>query len=265
MSSSEEKQESAVIYIDEPPLNKYIESFFNNYSSIPRTELRNHLIKVRENAWNQYPYPCLGRWGFLEFSIRQNPIYNEIVDKCKNEGATVIDFGCCLGQDIRQLIFDGVPIKQIRGYELDHFFLEQGYQLFKDEQTMKDNHVFQSADIFDDQLLEKIQAADYLYVGSFIHLFNAQTQKEVCRRLIRLSKNAIFGRQVGSLIAKEYPRPPGTGSENMMCHSPESFQQMWNEVTNGQWIVEYFNFNKVDTNQKDFTRQLFTFVVRKKT
>ncbi len=56
----------------------------------------------------------------------------------------MIDFGCCLGQDVRQLIYDGVSIDQIRGYELDPFFIEQGYQLFQDEQIMKKTKIFSS-------------------------------------------------------------------------------------------------------------------------
>jgi hypothetical protein len=168
MSSSESVEQTFISYIDEPPINSSIETFFANYASIPASELREHLITIRERAWKKCNYPCLGRWTFLEFSIQRSSIYQEILDKCKNEGATVIDFGCCLGQDVRQLIYDGVPIEQIRGYELDPFFIEQGYQLFQDGEIMKEKKIFSSNDIFDDQFLEKVEPADYVYVGSFI-------------------------------------------------------------------------------------------------
>ena len=62
--------------------------------------------------------------------------------------ATLIDFACCFGHDIRLWISDGVPIQQLRGYDIDSRFIEQGYQLFRDEKLMKDNHFFQSALIF---------------------------------------------------------------------------------------------------------------------
>jgi len=248
-------------YVDEPPINPYVETFFSSYASISPTELRQHLIHVRENAWKNFDYHCLGRWTFLDFSIRQSPIYNEIVDKCKNDGATVIDFGCCLGQDIRQLAYDGVPLEQIRGYELDPFFIQQGYELFRDENPMKEKKVFHSADIFDDKLLETIEPADYVHVGSFIHLFDFETQKDVCRRLARLSKNAIIGRQSGSEVAEEHSRHRRSNENSKrMRHSPESFRDMWNEVTNGQWQVEYANLKTIDDG--DRVRVMLSFVVR---
>jgi len=238
MSSSESMGKPLKWYIDEPPINTSTETFFANYASIPASALRQHLITTRERAWNKFNYPCLGRWGFLDFSIQQSPIYKEIIEKCKNEGATVIDFGCCLGQDVRQLVYDGVPIDQIRGYELDPFFIEQGYELFCDGDLMKEKKIFRSGDIFDDQFLETIEPADYLYAGSFIHLFDAETQKDVCRRLSRLCKRAIAGRQMGASIPAEAPRSVGPAGSKVMRHSPESFARMWDEVTDGQWQVE---------------------------
>jgi len=263
MSSSESVEKPWVAYIEEPPINPSIETFFANYASIPASALRSHLITTRERAWNNVNYPCLGRWAFLDFFIQRSPIYKEIVEKCKNEGATVIDFACCLGQDVRQLVYDGIPIDQIRGYELDPFFIEQGYELFRDGELMKEKKVFSSNDIFDDQFLETVEPADYLYAGSFIHLFDAETQKDVCRRLARLCKRAITGRQVGGSIPMELPRPLGGDGKKAMRHSPESFARMWDEVTDGKWQVESATFETRDGVESG--HQMFTFVVRKKT
>ncbi len=175
----------------------------------------------------------------------------------------MIDFGCCLGQDVRQLVYDGVPIDQIRAYELDPFFIEQGYELFLDGELMKEKKIFSSNDIFDDQFLETVEPADYLYAGAFIHLFDAEKQKDVCRRLTRLCRRAITGRQVGSLVPVERLRSVGSGSGKMMSHSPESFAGMWDEVTDGKWQVD--NADLQTMNNNEHVRQLLTFVVRKKT
>jgi len=262
MSAQKSTGEAAPSYIDEPPINLYIETFFANYASIPVSALRDHLIVVRERAWKNFNYPCLGRWSFLDFSIQRSPIYKEILEKCKNEGATVIDFGCCLGQDVRKLIYDGVPVDQIRGYELDSFFIEQGYELFRDGELMKKKKIITSGDIFDDQFLETIEPADYLYAGSFIHLFDGETQKDVCRRLSRLCKRAIAGRQVGASIPMERLRRSGPEGSKIMCHSPESFAHMWDEVTGGKWQVESATLRTREDD--DHPREIITFVVRKK-
>jgi hypothetical protein len=260
--STNEPVDKSTFYADEPPINADIETFFADYASIPASALRDHLITVRNRAWQQYNYPCLGRWRFLHFSIRRSPIYKEILEKCKNEGATVIDFGCCLGQDVRQLVYDGVPLGQIRGYDLDPFFIEQGYELFRDGSLMKDKKVFASGDIFDDQFLNGVEPADYLYVGSFIHLFDAEAQRNVCRRLTRLAKRAIAGRQSGALVPGEHPRSASVTGGKMMRHSPESFAQMWNDVTNGEWQVENATLQTAD--DKKTSQQTLTFVVRKR-
>ncbi|CAF3007711.1 unnamed protein product [Rotaria sp. Silwood2] len=83
-----------------------------------------------------------------------------MLEKCKEEGATVIDFGCCLGQDVRQFVYDGVPLDQIRGYDLDPFFIEQGYELYRDGEVMKEKKIFAAGSILDDQFLDGIEPAD---------------------------------------------------------------------------------------------------------
>jgi hypothetical protein len=261
MSADEPVNKVTSYYIDEPPINAEVETFFTNYASIPASALHDHLVTVRGRAWQRRNYPCLGRWSFLHFAIQRSPIYKEILEKCKHEKAKVIDFGCCLGQDVRQLVYDGVPLDQIRGYELDPFFIEQGYELFLDGETMRENKTFTSGDIFDDKFLDAVEPADYLYAGAFIHLFDAATQPDVCRRLTRLAKRAITGRQVGALVPAEHPGALSLNSK-MMWHSPESFARMWDEVTNGEWQVESATLDTHDGVKA--LGLLLTFVVRKR-
>lgn len=248
-------------YAEEPPISTEIQDFFSKYASIEPSSLHDHLVTIRARAWQKFNYPCLGRWRFLQFSIQHNPIYREILDECTNRQATIIDFGCCLGQDVRRLIYDGVPIDRIRGYELDPFFIEQGYELFRDGDSMRKNQIFTSADIFDDEMLKTIEPADYLHAASFIHLFDAETQREVCRRLSRLAKRAIIGRQVGSSVAEERDRGTQLKGGKMMWHSPESFTAMWNEVTHGEWQVEHVSLHAQEDS--DENHQSLRFVVRK--
>ncbi|UJR17616.1 hypothetical protein I4U23_004512 [Adineta vaga] len=254
-------RQKSSFYIDEPPINTDIERFFTDYASIPALMLRDHLITVRDRSWQRHTYQCLGRWRFLFPSIKLNPIYREILEKCKNEGETLIDFGCCLGQDVRQLVYDRVPVEQIRGYELDPFFIEQGYELFRDRDVMEKNKVFATGSILDDEFLNGIKPADYVYVGSFIHLFDLKLQPDICRRLTRLAKRAIVGRQAGALVPAEHPRTWDSIGGKIMRHSPESLAQMWNEATNGAWKVESATLQTI--NNMNDSHQGLIFVVRK--
>ncbi|CAF1068514.1 unnamed protein product [Adineta ricciae] len=260
--ANESVDKKSAFYIDEPPINADIESFFAKYASVPPSALREHLTTVRDRAWQRHTHQCLGCWRFLFPSVKLSPIYSEIVAKCIDDGATVIDFGCCLGQDIRQLVYDGVPVERIRGYELDPFFIEQGYELFRDQEIMQGKKVFAPGNILDDQLLNEIKPADYVYVGSFIHLFDVKSQPDICRRLTRIAKRAIAGRQAGAVVPGEHPRTWDSLGGKLMRHSPESFTQMWSEATNGEWQVESATLQT--TNNGNDSHKGLIFVVRKR-
>ena len=135
--------------------------------------------------------------------------------------------------------------------------------MFRDGELMKEKKIFTSGDIFDNQFLDGIEPTDYVYASSLIHLFDAETQRDVCRRLSRIAKRAIAGRQVGALVAEERPGlERGLTDAKMMWHSPESFTRMWNDATNGEWQVESATFKMMDDMK--LSHEGFVFVVRKR-
>jgi hypothetical protein len=67
---------------------------------------------------------------------------------------------------------------------------------------------------------------------------------------------------VGALVPEERSSSSALTSRKMMWHSPESFTRMWDEVTGGEWQVEYATLQARDgINASGHT---LTFVVRKK-
>ena len=48
----------------------------------------------------------------------------------------MLDIGNCFGHDIRKLVFDGVPGGNLAGVELRPEFIELGYELFRDRETL---------------------------------------------------------------------------------------------------------------------------------
>ncbi|RFU29148.1 hypothetical protein B7463_g7183, partial [Scytalidium lignicola] len=213
------------------------------YSKIPSDEVENHISKVRDDAWSVWPYPCLGGFRFLDLSIRNYPNYATILERLKSGNETFLDLGCCFGQEIRKLVFDGVSSEQLYGSDLRPEFFELGYQLFQDKDTLKTKFI--AANIFDetsglDSLDGKI---DIVFVGAFLHLFNYEEQVRVCQRVVRLLRpqkdSLIIGRQVGNVIGAE---KKGTSNDHTVFrHNIESFKKMWDEVgqsTGTQWRVE---------------------------
>lgn len=68
----------------------------------------------------------------------------------------MLDFGCCFGHDIRALVTDGAPAENLCGAEINATFLDLGFELFRDHESLKSS--FYTANIFDenDKLREEI-------------------------------------------------------------------------------------------------------------
>lgn len=162
-----------------------------------------------------------------------------MVVKRLKEGASLLDLGCCCAQDLRKLVHDGAPSESLWGAELEGEFLELGYELFLDRETLEAHFV--EADIFDAEgpLTQLEGKMDFVFIGLFLHLFDLEGQLKACERIVSLMKPQIgcliLGQQIGSLE----PGPMAVGSK-MLKHNVESFEIMWKEVekrTGSKWKV----------------------------
>ncbi|KAH8811716.1 hypothetical protein F5884DRAFT_855054 [Xylogone sp. PMI_703] len=223
-------------------LNPAARELLEKYSKVPADEVESHIAKVRDDAWSVWPYPCLGGFRFLDLSIRNYPNYSTILERLKSKNETFLDLGCCFGQEIRKLAFDGVPSEQLYGSDLRPEFFELGYKLFRDKETLKTKFI--AANIFDEKsgLDELDGKIDIVFVGAFLHLFNYEEQVKVCQRIVRILKpekdSLILGRQVGNVNPGE---KEGRTGHSVYRHNVESFQKMWDEVgelTGTKWRVE---------------------------
>jgi SAM-dependent methyltransferase len=121
-------------------------------------------------------------------AISRSPDYHTILSRIRTNNETFLDLGCCFGQDIRRLVHDGAPQSHLYGADLRSEFFDLGYKLFRDASTLKAQ--FLAADIFDpsSSLAELEGKVDIIYAGSFLHLFNYETQVGVCKRIVKLMR-----------------------------------------------------------------------------
>ena len=152
-----------------------------------------------------------------------------------------MDLGCCFGQDLRKLAHDGAPASSLYGAELESQYLELGYELFLDRDTLKANFIV--ADIFDEHgpLQDLDGKMSIVYIGLFLHLFDLDEQQRICERIVRLLKNEkgvlVLGTQVGSTKPKDVPFG---ASKNVFRHDEKTFGELWRAVgekTNTEWNV----------------------------
>ncbi|KAL2408567.1 hypothetical protein ABEF93_005054 [Exophiala dermatitidis] len=190
------------------------------YSGIPPHEQKAHITSVRDRAYATHPYPCLGRWRFLELDLANHPLYrSEILPALSSSepdpsqtrnatdgsstaaGRTTIDFpsnfifldlGCCLGQDLRKLTHDGADATRLMGADLNPEFIEIGYSLFRDRDRFAwEDHFIAPADVFDfspsSELSRRCDGkVGILHCTAVFHLFGLDEQKMLARRCLRL-------------------------------------------------------------------------------
>ena len=204
----------------------------------------------RDKAWKIHPYPCIGRFCFLDLSISLHPLYPTVLARLKNtvNPELFLDLGCCFGQDIRRLVADGIPGEQLYGVDLRLEFLELGYELFLDKESLKAH--FLEGDIFEEndkakggKELSKLNGkVDIIYAAAFLHLFDWEEQVQAGTRIVRLIRehSLIFGWQVGTTKPGSYARRSDKG-RTRYGHDPDSFQKLWDvigEKTATKWKVQ---------------------------
>ncbi|KAJ5247766.1 hypothetical protein N7468_002749 [Penicillium chermesinum] len=220
-------------------VNPEIRSLLENYSKVPPADVVKHVNKIN-------PYPCIGHYRFLNLTLLTHPLYQEIIRRLKSNPSSVyLDLGCCFGQDLRQLVQDGVPSSQLIGLDIEGPLMDLGYELFLDQKTMESK--FLVADIFKGESQGEpwtslvANGADVIHCSAFFHLFPLNEQIEAAKNIAQLVKKGgiIVGRQSGSVKPGEVPAiKPGSTS---FRHDVETLTKMWDQVgseTGTKWKVE---------------------------
>ncbi|KAK5937153.1 hypothetical protein PMZ80_010694 [Knufia obscura] len=222
-----------------------IATVLETYSHIPRDQQLSHILKVRNRAYEAHPYPCLGRFRFIELDLSSHPLYHDYVlpqlqrpssDK-DSPTPLFLDLGTCLGQDIRKLIFDGADPQHIYGSDIVLDFISAGYDLFKDEDRFPRDHFICPADVFDESEDNNLAVldgkVDILHATAVFHLFSGEQQFAVAERCFKLlrktpgSRALVLGAQVGNVKARESVRQDGV---KRFRHDEESWRELWEYV-----------------------------------
>lgn len=221
-------------------------TLLTQYAHIPPPAQIPHVLSLRNRAYASHPYPCLGRFRFMDLDLSNHPLYPWILArlKCPDEHDLLLDFGCCIGQDLRKLLLDGAPVSKIYGSDLLPEFIATGYDLFGDKTTFPSDHLIAPADAFDsspDNALSQFNGrVSVLHISAVFHLFGLEQQRVLARRCLKLlsktQKCVVLGGQTANVNAGEYPR--GNGKMRWR-HSAESWRGMWEAVAKEEgWTVE---------------------------
>lgn len=221
------------------PMRKLLEE----YSGIPSDKVKSHVREIRNRAFAIFPYPCLGMFMFLNPGLSFSPYYQEVLGRIK-QGETFLELGCCFGQELRVLAFDGSPSENLYGSDLNKEFMSLGYDLFLDKDKLKSKFI--ASDIFDPQsdLMKQLaNKVDIIHTSAFFHLFSREEQFQIAKQVVNLIRprpgSLILGGQLGNINPCSVPRQMGDGSRYR--HDDASWIKMWEQVgqeTGTNWKIE---------------------------
>ncbi|KAL8974488.1 MAG: hypothetical protein Q9197_001278 [Variospora fuerteventurae] len=178
------------------------------------------------------------------------PWYNEILNRLIKRDSSILDIGCCFGQDLRFLAADGAPTAKMYATDIVSDFWELSYDLFRDKDSFRAEFI--TADVLNpaSPLTVLKGEVDIFLVNQVFHLFDKERQIQVAKNIIALSSKDswVVGWQVGSVDGVALPVRTQTGgssgsagSQTKQFHNKETWEAMWQragEETNTQWSVE---------------------------
>ncbi|KAF4628591.1 hypothetical protein G7Y89_g9556 [Cudoniella acicularis] len=260
-SSAHEASAQSAAWLESDPssrLGPERYKFFTSYCQLAAEELLPHLHRIvghviilrsspltsvkRTAAWKVRPYPYIGQWGFLNSKIAKLPHYSQLLRRA-TEGARVLDMGCGLGQDLRQLAFDGAPSHSLYGADIEPSFWELGNDLFRDRDRFHGQFIEIDLLAPAAEILARVQVSlDIIHVSGVLHLWDQYSQTKAIRTLVTLSKTGteICGSQMGRATGSAAP-PWIQGSQVPFLHDRNTFRALWDEAarqSKTRWDIE---------------------------
>lgn len=173
--------------------------------------------------------------------IPKSPAYRLIIQRLQ-DGASFLDIGCFLGQDLRRLVADGAPSKHLYAVDVvNHWDL--GYEMFRDRDRFS-AHFLEADILFPNTALRALMGkVDVISITHVLHQWDWEDQIKCLVQLVGLSSGPgamVVGFQVGS-VGVRLREASDLAKSDAYWHSPGSFREMWERVgreTGTKWECE---------------------------
>jgi SAM-dependent methyltransferase len=200
------------------------------YSNIPLNQQSKHVHKIRDKAWAIRSYPCTGLGVWLMPYISHSPVYMTVVKRLQ-DGGTLMDVGCFMGDDLRRLAYDGAPSDKMYGVDIVSHW-EVGFAMYRDEGRFKAQFI--EASILEPEANPQLAALkrkiDVISISAVLHQWPWDTQLECAKQLVNFSKpgTIVMGHQMGNVKAGDVSfAKQGT---TQWRQNPESLGKLWDQV-----------------------------------
>jgi len=227
----------------------------DNASEPAKAANRKHIIDSWLSVKSKFhTYRCIQSLSYLSPRSQRLEAYQLILDVLKKgeEAASslkIADIGCCIGQDIRQLILHGVKPSCITAIDIHSGYWEAGLTLFKDdvcaEEVEGKGRLSKVRKCFFDMSLpmhakgtiestdfEAIESFDFVILQAVLHTQSLPSQTNTLKRifdLLKSGKGVLLGATGGSEIATEWALTPD-GKNSRYLHSIESLTTLLTSI-----------------------------------
>ncbi|KAI1456376.1 hypothetical protein F4805DRAFT_432558 [Annulohypoxylon moriforme] len=227
---------------------KPLSDLLTTYSHIPKDDQLDHVVKLRNEAYTYFPYPCIGTFRFLGFDLAAHYAYHEhVLSPLKapySDDAIeplFLDLGTCFGQDLRRLAYDGALVHRLWASDVEPRFIDLGFRLFNDADKFPKDHFLCPGNLLSNSPDDRLQVLDnrvtILHLTAVFHLFSLNDQKAVadhCLRLLRKDTGGpvlLVGAQVGSLTPGPFQRQNASQEySHKYSHNEQSWKELWDDV-----------------------------------
>jgi len=200
--------------------------------------IKERVESARERALKIFPYQCIKRFRFVEPRCAMHPLYKDLVEKRDRGTRHVLDVGCCMGTDIRKMIFDKLINLErgdtVVGIDIAPEFFQIGFEIFEDEDQVRDK--FFPCDLLDSDQMEQFRKArgpfNLIYCGSVFHLLEKEQTVNLAKAIFGLmsSGGIFFGRTGGSLTGKPEESEHKERKQKRYLHTEESLKELLESI-----------------------------------
>ena len=174
--------------------------------------------------------------------LPKSPAYPSILHKLRS-GASFLDVGCFIGQDIRRLVADGAPSERLYAVDVvSHWDL--GFEMYRDRDRFSSTHFIEADIMFPTAELNALKGTvDVISITHVLHQWDWADQVRAVKRLVELSSGQgalVVGFQIGSKGVRE-KEAKGLAKSASYWHDEGSFERMWDQVgveTGTRWVCE---------------------------
>ncbi|KAI0009679.1 hypothetical protein F4779DRAFT_580958 [Xylariaceae sp. FL0662B] len=225
-----------------------ISELLASYSGIPKEAQLEHILKLRNEAYARFPYPCIGIFRFLQLDLASHDAYHEhVLSPLKQPSADgvpeplFLDLGTGFGQDLRKLAYDGASVHRLWASDIESELIEFGFRMFKDADKLARDRFLCPGDLLSNSPEDNLRVLEgrvtILHVTAVFHLFNLEDQKTIADRCLRLLRKdstnpvLILGGQAGNAVAGEFLlQNISRGYSRKYRHNGQSWKQLWEDV-----------------------------------